>query len=318
MITQQADGYSFTKDSWDAKEGWGSGSLRKIGAGDAGCCLLWRAAVDFYYLKRTDTSPVTILVDDTTRAIEELNAQSLDLGYNPGVGLSLSRAIGCGACLNIGYFGLYDQQATDERTGDLALVLPGFATGGNPASYRADYKSELHSLEINIRQSLSDRFGLFAGVRYINLQEDFLLSSQIGAVVTLQHYDIDTDNNLFGFQFGTDVRLVRCGALQIDALVKCGFYMNDASQTTSSALIGTPVNASNDAFAVAGDAGVYATYCINSCLSVRAGYQVLGLHGLALAPEQLQQSNLATGTAGINTTGSALYGGATAGFQYAW
>ena len=286
--------------------------------GSGGCPTLWQAAVDFYYLKRTDTSPVTVLVDDTTRTIEEFNAQSLDFGYDMGYGARLSRALGCGASLNIGYFGVFDQQTAIERTGDLALVVPGFPTGGNPASYNSDYQSQLHSAEINLRQACLGRFGLLAGIRYINLQEDLLLSSQLGAIVTLDHYDIDVDNNLIGAQLGTDVCIARWRSLQIDALVKCGFYLNSASQTTRSSLIGVPTTASNDSFAVAGEAGIYGTYCINDRWSVRAGYQVFGLHGVALAPEQLQSTNLATGLAGIDTTGSAFYGGATFSVGYTW
>ena len=314
----QQEGAWDPKHDWGTKDVWGGGARHRFGVRNAGCGTLWMAAVDFYYLTRTTTSPVTVLVDDTTRAIEEFNAQSLGFGENMGYGLRLSRDIGCCTSVNFGYFGIYDQQAATELTGDLALVVPGFPTGGNPASYNSDYQSQLHSAEVNIRQGLGGRFGLSAGLRYINLNEDFLISSQLGAVVTLQHYDITTNNNLFGAQFGTDVCLVRWRNLQFDAFVNCGFYLNNASQTTSSVLIGPAVTATNDAFAVAGSAGIFATYCFNNAWSVRAGYQVLGLHGVALAPEQLYQSNLATSTAGIDTTGSAFYSGASLGLQYAW
>lgn len=312
------------QDTWDPKKGWGTTHgwgdrvRTRFGVGNAGCCPLWQGAIDFYYLQRTTTCPITVLVDDTTRTIEEFNAQSLDFDHNMGYGLRLSRALGCGTSIGVGYFGLYDQSTAIERTGDLALVVPGFATGGNPASYNMDYQSQLQSFDINIRQDICGRFGLLAGLRYINLDEDLLISSQLGAVVTPQHYAIDVNNNLFGAQLGTDVCLARCGRLQFDALVRCGFYLNNASQTTGSALIGTPVTASKDAFALAGDAGLYATYCFTPNLSIRAGYQVLGLNGIALAPEQLQQSNLATARAGIDTSGSAFYGGGTLGLQYAW
>jgi hypothetical protein len=317
-LMQQPESYSILPENWDTKEGWGNRVRHRFGVCNAGCCTLWQAAADFYYLKRMETSPVTILVDDTTRSIEAFNAQSLDFGYNVGYGIRLRRGLGCGTSLNVGYFGLYDQQDAIELTGDLALVLPGFATGGNVASYNTDYQSQLHSAEINMRQALGGRFGILAGFRYINLQEDLLLSSQLGAIVTLQHYDIDVDNNLFGAQLGTDFCLGRCHALQFDAMVKCGFFLNNASQTTSSALIGVPVSASTDSFAVAGEAGIYATYCINPAWSVRAGCQVLGLHGVALAPQQLQQSNLANGNSSINAKGSVFYAGASLGIHYAW
>ena len=318
------DSYSAPQQTWVSKEvfgttdAWGDRVRTRFGVGNAGCCPLWQGAIDFYYLRRTTTCPVTVLVDDTTRTFEEFNAQSLDFDHNLGYGVRLYRALGCGTSVGFGYFGLYDQGTATELTGDLAFVVPGFATGGNPASYNMDYQSQLQSFDINIRQDVCGRFGLLAGLRYINLNEDLLVSSQLGAVVTLQHYDIGVNNNLFGAQLGTDVCIARWGSFRLDALVRGGFYLNNASQTTSSALIGPAVTASKDSFAVAGDAGLYVTYCFTPNLSLRAGYQVLGLHGVALAPEQLQQSNLATGLAGIDTQGSAFYGGATLGLQYAW
>ncbi len=309
---------------WTSKQAWGSQKTvgnrlrQRIGSSGYNCGVLWQAAADIYFLQRTTTSPVTILVDDTTRSIEEFNTQALDFDHDMGYGVRLSRDLGCGSYLDIGYFGVFDQQAAIERTGDLALVLPGFATGGNPAAYNMDYQSELHSGEVNIRQNLCGRFNLLAGLRYINLNEDLLISSQLGAVVTPDHLDIGVDNNLFGAQLGTGVCLLNCGALQIDALVKCGFYYNDASVTTRSSLIGQRLTANNNGFAMAGEVGLYGTYCINNCWSVRGGIQALGLNGLALAPEQLGQANLATDTTGINTAGTAIYTGATLGVQYAW
>lgn len=314
------------KDYWstgvgkDYAKSFGIGNRLRhgIGHGGAGCGPLWQAGIDFYYLRRTQASPVTVLVDDTTRSIEEFNGQSLDFGDNLGYGVRLSRNVGCGAWLDFGYFGVYDQSDAIELTGDLALVLPGFATGGNPAAYNMDYDSQLSSFEMNLRQDLCGRFGVLAGLRYINLQEDLLISSQLGAVVTLDHLDIDTNNHLFGAQLGTNVCLWSCRSLRFDAIVKCGFYLNDASVTTRSSLIGQPLTASSNPFAVAGEAGLYGTYCINDCWSIRAGYQVLGFHGIALAPEQLGVANLATDTTGINTAGSAVYGGGTVGVQYTW
>lgn len=277
---------------------------------------LWLGRVDFYMLKRTDTNPLTVLVDETTRTIPEFDAQHLEFDYEFGVGATLARCLGCGSSLQLGYFGVYDHDAFTELNGDLALVVPGFAIGNNPADFAMNYESELHSGEININQQLCNRFTLLAGFRYIHLRDDLQISSQIGPAVVLDTYGIDAVNNLYGFQLGSQVMVGRWGRFQLDALVKCGVYLNDTEQTTHSSLTAIPaVTAHADTFATGGEAGLFGTYCITDCWSVRAGYQVLGLNGVTLAPEQLQESNLTTGLAGIDPNGSIFYHGATVGIQ---
>ena len=323
-VPQLRESFSPAQSDWGPKQTWpetpfGARVQNRLRSGAASCGPLWQVGVDFLYMKRTVTSPVTILVDATTQTIEEFNAQSLDFGHRPGLGVRLSRDIGCGASVNFGYLGLYDQQAIDERGGDLALVLPNLVVAVNPSSYRTQYESQLNSFEVNLRQDVCGRFGLSAGLRYINLDDNLLIGSEIGAILTPRHYDIDVDNNLFGAQFGTDVCLMQWNALKIDAMIRCGFYWNNASQTTGTSLVANPdVIASHDTFAVSGEAGIFATYCLTDRWSLRAGYQVLGLHGVALAPEQLQQSNILTRRADIDASGSVLYGGGTFGAQYVW
>lgn len=296
---------------------WAGGSPVVGYAPQSYCEPRWQAGVDFLYMNRTTTGPVTVLVDDTTRTIPEFNSQELEFDYEFGVGARLSRSLGCGSFLDLGYFGVYDHNAFIERNGDLALVVPGFAVGFNPSDFAVEYESELHSGEISIRQQLCNRFALLAGFRYIRLRDDLLISSQIGPALTLNTYGIDASNNLYGFQLGSQVMVGRWGRFQVDALAKCGVYLNDAKQTTGSALTAIPsVTAHSETFAMGGEAGLFGSYCINKCWSVRAGYQVLGLNGVALAPEQLQQSNLTTGLAGIDASGSVFYHGGIVGLQY--
>ena len=85
---------------------------------------------------------------------------------------------------------------------------------------------------------------------------------------------------------GADGLLVSRGSLDVNIFGKAGIYANVAEQTTTF----TPVPAqgiSDTDFAFLSELGVSTTLHMNSTWSIVAGYQVMWIEGVALAPDQI-------------------------------
>ncbi|MEO8271436.1 MAG: hypothetical protein ABI557_17065, partial [Aureliella sp.] len=63
--------------------------------------------------------------------------------------------------------------------------------------------------------------------------------------------------------------------------------------------------------------GTNGAYCLTDHLSLRGGYRLLWVDGVALVSDQLASSNFYTGN-GFNGSGNVFYHGATAGLEYAF
>ena len=57
-------------------------------------------------------------------------------------------------------------------------------------------------------------------------------------------------------------------------------------------------------------------YQVTRGLVLRAGYEAIWLQGVALAPGQIDETNVISGAAGINANSGVFYHGATAGLEY--
>jgi hypothetical protein len=178
----------------------------------------------------------------------------------------------------------------------------------NPAVFRLEYKSSLHSGEIHLRMGDGYRWSCFGGFRYIALDDDLYVSelntSTAGAL------DIDAENNLYGCQFGGDALLYdRGGPLNFSVQVKFGVYGNRARQRISSSVLAPPVEVSDTKVAFAGEADFVLTYQLTERLLIHGGYRLFGLGGVALAPDQNGASDLSTGQANIHYSSLLLDGG---------
>ena len=70
--------------------------------------------------------------------------------------------------------------------------------------------------------------------------------------------------------------------------------------------------------AFAGDVGVSVGRHITDRLSARLGYMALWIEGVALAPEQLDNSDPSSGTASLDNSGGVFYHGGFVGLEYLW
>lgn len=189
--------------------------------------------------------------------------------------------------------------------------------------------SDLQSFELNRRFPTDGRLGWLAGFRWVEWNDGIGLQSVTpdneGSYV--RDYLTRTSNDLYGMQIGADSILYGLGrSLRLEGIGKAGVYYNDAGQ--SSRLYAgdvdqtLAVSTSTGRAAFVGEVGLTGVYDITDRISVRAGYTIFWLGGLALAPNQFDRQMLCPGGEEImgatDTGGSVFVQGLSLGLEGRW
>ncbi len=209
---------------------------------------------------------------------------------------------------------------------------------------RADYSSELNSFEANCvkccyRCCWTDcgkgsgkgscghgavthrrELDVLCGFRYVSFDEGLILASDNDREQVDARYDLGTDNDLYGLQLGARWRGYR-NRLGLEALGKAGIYYNDASQRQIlvDQLPSNPVQLrdawdSSSDVAFLGELGLTLLYEVTPALTLRGGYSLLWIEGVALAPDQLDVALV--GGDRIDMAGGVFYHGASLGLEF--
>ncbi len=173
------------------------------------------------------------------------------------------------------------------------------------------------------------------GFRWFQVEDEFQLAANINGAAGYQaddlYYDVDTTNNLFGYQFGS--RLVyclnRCWNLSIGG--KFGLYGNHA---TYNQRIGTDsvlayrngaatdfVNTSDsdNVLSTLGELDLGLGYRIGCAWTLRGGYRLLGVTGIATATNQIASDyNTIAGSGYVCADDSLVLHGGYLGLEYNW
>lgn len=193
---------------------------------------------------------------------------------------------------------------------------------------QGSFSSALQSFELNRRFPTEGRWQWLTGFRWVQWSEEIGISSRYARGQFTDTYSSRTFNDLYGWQVGADSILWGLGGpLRIEGLGKAGLYYNQAAQT-SMTTVGATLPPSSLAVATdvaraafVGELGVTAAYDITTWLSVRAGYTIFWLGGLATAPNQLDAQVLCPGQAirgATDTGGSVFVQGLTLGLEGRW
>lgn len=178
------------------------------------------------------------------------------------------------------------------------------------------YDSHLDGFELNLRRPVCGCWlTVLGGVRFVELDESASLfaESRVAAGTTLRAGAI---NDLYGFQLGADGRLWDGCWLTVDAKLRAGVYGNEVATTVLSIQPGAPILAAygeDNHTAFLGELGLTGTVQLVDCLALRAGYQLMWLEGVALAPDQFA---VADGLATVDTSGSPFYHGVVIALEY--
>ncbi len=174
------------------------------------------------------------------------------------------------------------------------------------------------------------------GFRWFGMKDEFELAANINGAAGYQaddlYYNVDTRNNLYGYQFGG--RLVYCLNCRWNLSIggKIGLYGNHAKYRQR---IGTETalayrNAVATDFILTEDSDTVLStlseldlglgYRLSSAWTVRGGYRLMGITGVATATDQFASeygSSLAPSTY-INANDSILLHGGYVGLEYNW
>ena len=97
-----------------------------------------------------------------------------------------------------------------------------------------------------------------------------------------------------------------------------GAFHNAAEQRISTSYLGPAIDDGGSRTAFLGEIGISATYRMTEHFTLRVGYEWMMIDGLALAPEQIAGSSLATNTANLKNDDNLWFYGAHIGLELTW
>jgi len=173
-------------------------------------------------------------------------------------------------------------------------------------------------------------FEWLVGVRYLNLTEDLKIYGEREQTtgggdtgIESSIYDIGTSNNLYGAQAGARFR--RWGQkLGWEATGKAGLFASDTQQEQyvtdypDGFLVRPLTSASDDGVAFVGELNLTGIYRLNDVWNLRAGYNLMWITGVALAPDQLDFSGELPAGNQISSNGGLFLHGVSCGLEARW
>jgi hypothetical protein len=247
----------------------------------------------------------------------------------------LTGHLDCGYDLELSYFQIdgWNNDTTVEPDNHwLVMSCPGFlqTNQGFTQAMAWDYGTRLYNAELNARwnpANLDWPVTMLVGFRWLDLRENLVGALQPPTFSwEPPFWNGTTINNLYGFQIGADGKLLDRGRFSIEGLVKGGIYDNEAEATTGVSVIHKQVRTGYDSTnqaAFVGETGLQCKYQVTRGLVLKAGYEVIWLEGVALAPGQIQDTFVTTSpksvqSLGVNCSSGVFYHGATAGLEYSF
>ena len=302
--------------------------LEPCWSGRAEALLLWR-----------DAPQSVPLYDYANGSGVAMNANGFESGMAAGPRFTIFRHTGDQGAIEFNYF----RVQFFESAQSLPTTNGGYRDHQPRGIYCCDVTSPvdaasgsmssgLQSFELNRRFPTDGRWQWLAGFRWVEWTDAIALQSSATArgITATRNYATNTFNDLYGMQVGADSFLYDGGGpWRIEGLGKAGVYYNNAVQYSSYSLNLTRRDPTNLAVgtnigqaAFVGELGATGVYDLNDYWSLRAGYAIFWLGGLALAPNQLNSQKLCPPgddlSGATNTGGSVVVQGITLGLEGRW
>jgi hypothetical protein len=245
---------------------------------------------------------------------------SIDWAAGPRFVLGIP--VGEATTVEFGYFGLYNMNGSTFSAAPATVDVGAAPT--TAINNRADYRSVLNNGELGLRHWLTPQFSVLAGFRYLNWHEDLNAAfdplTPIAGVPGSANTFVHTSNNLYGFQLGANWTAMLTDRFGIDIGGKAGIFGARTAFDANTSLPGLGAFSTSDSTTRAsfvGELGVVGTYNLTSYMKLRAGYQVMWVEGVALAPDQFNGATF-TGTSGVSNRAGVFLHGAVVGLEYRW
>jgi hypothetical protein len=308
------------------------------------------AVAEAVFLQRDNQSANQQLAANQDSGAAIISAGELQFPTQPGGRLFYGNVDECGFGWETGYLGVWNMFATRQVPGEanirsadpLALLVDDF---NDRSQSRATYASTLNTIEINAFARWDDggrnQFARYpwqrgptyhrgtwdwlAGFRWAGLEESAALTLDGGATPVPSSYSLRSSTNLFGMQLGGRGR-VEWERWAIESWAKAALAGTALSQSQdpifNAATPDPPVrsarSASEGGVGFIGDINATLVYKLSDGWALRAGYNLIWLSGVALAPNQFDFGDLPTSGTGLNGGAGLFLHGANLGVEARW
>tara|TARA_R110002049_G_scaffold47902_1_gene138409 strand:+ start:113535 stop:115046 length:1512 start_codon:yes stop_codon:yes gene_type:complete len=173
------------------------------------------------------------------------------------------------------------------------------------------------------------------GFRWFQLEDAFEYAVNIDGTLGYQaediYYNVDTENNLFGYQFGSRLSYCLTNRLNLGIGGKVGIYGNDVEMRqrigtdttlayiTTAGVDDVDTTASDTVMSALAELDLGLGYRLNSAWSIRGGYRMLAACGVATAPGSIvnDYSSLAPSQV-VNADDCIMLHGGYVGLEFNW
>lgn len=304
-------------------------------------------------VERVEGSTPFYLTADTSGS-EAFNSGQFKQGFSGGLEINLIYHGSSGYSAELLCFNVFNQSdikaiGPDDPVNWFVMKAPGSFWQTQDFPYQAmawGAATNFYSAEVNRRLELSGRVTVLAGFRWLqlndNLQGTLTPADLTAPTWKAAHYDwtlfdvipgdtpagnyppfwnTSTVNNLYGFQAGVDGKILEFDRFSLEGLIKVGLFNNSAVQSTDVSMrkVVYPSKASTNHAAFVSETGLQLKYQVTHGLALKAGYKLLWLDGIALAPGQIEETTTSPSSVdalGVNCGSSVLFHGVTAGLEY--
>ncbi|QDT11234.1 BBP7 family outer membrane beta-barrel protein [Planctomycetes bacterium K23_9] len=172
------------------------------------------------------------------------------------------------------------------------------------------------------------------GFRWFQLEDALEVASNVDGTAGYQaddvYYNVDTENNLFGYQFGSKLNYCLTERLMLTAGGKIGIYGNDVNVRQR---LGTETNLAyyttagvddvltdNDdtALSALAELDLGLGYRLNNAWTLTGGYRMLSACGVATAPGSTADFTSLDSVGAVNADDCLILHGGYVGLQYNW
>jgi len=291
------------------------------------CCPLWTVTAGTLIMDRSTPDDAVLVTDALGETL--LDAHELDFDFRGGWEVGAIRHNVWCTCWDVearyaridGWRAVRDYVYSPNGS---MVQYAGTPIGSRlPGLVGAVYESHFDSLELNVRQPIGcGALTLLAGFRFAELDErmSILRVTAPEAQENVATTRVGAINDLYGFQFGADARMWQRGCLSLDGKLRAGVYSNRAvnrlvhTQTASPETWACRARHCQTSFL--GELGLTGRCQLSDDWALTAGYQLMWLEGMALAPDQIAVSDPGAGIARVDTQGGVFYHGAVIGLEF--
>jgi hypothetical protein len=194
-------------------------------------------------------------------------------------------------------------------------------------------KGDCDPKDVHVGNTWCRTYEWLFGLRYLSVKEQLeiygerdleITGGDVGPIFGTEDgfYNISTRNNLFGPQIGARMRHWN-DRLGWELSGKLGAFYNEAAQRQlvvdfPDFELRAPTGASGSQFAYLSEVNLTGLFRLTHVWNLRAGYNLIYIGGLALAPDQLDFSSGAASGQGLNRSGGILLHGVNLGLEARW